>query len=271
MGGIEGTEPPLKRVKFRLEGSKSFLEDSTPMNSIACSLGDLMARPLTSQGDEDTVGSKGVIRKLEFVKIITKALYSLGYAKTGAILEEESGIQLCSPVVNEFVQHVVNGKWDDSLATLQKIDLLDENLVKLATFLILEQKFLELLNIGNFDAALDTLRNEIVPIRINISRVHELAACIIAPCTCLTLHLSSQDTEIVKSRSNLLAKLQKLLPAAIMIPGSRLEHLVEQALDVQRDACAFHNTLDRDLSLYLDHHCGKNQIPNQTLQVLVFV
>ncbi|PON68138.1 Guanine nucleotide-binding protein, beta subunit [Parasponia andersonii] len=268
MGDIEGTEPPLKRVKFPLEGSKSFLEDSTPTNPMACSLGDSMARPLTSQGDEDTVGSKGVIRKLEFVKIITKALYSLGYTKTGAILEEESGIPLRSPVVNEFMQHVFDGKWDDSLVTLHKIDLLDENAVKLATFLILEQKFLELLKIGNFDAALDTLRNELVPIRINISRVHELAACIIAPCTCLTLRLSSQDTEIAKSRSKLLEKLQKLLPAAVMVPGRRLEHLVEQALDVQRDACAFHNTLDSDLSLYLDHHCGKNQIPNQTLQVL---
>lgn len=267
MGGIEGTGPPLKRVKFPLEGSKSFLKDSTLSNPIACSLGDLMARPLPSQGDEETVGSKGVIRRSEFVKIIAKALYSLGYDKTGALLEEESGIPLRSPVVNEFMQHVVDGKWDDSLATLQKIDLLDENAVKLATFLILEQKFLELLKIGKFDAALDTLRNEIVPIRFNISRVHELAAYIIAPCTCLTLRLSSQDTEVVKSRSNLLEKLQKLLPAAVMVPERRLEHLVEQALGVQRDACVFHNAMDRDLSLYSDHHCGTNQIPNKTLQV----
>ncbi|XP_024025983.1 WD repeat-containing protein 26 homolog [Morus notabilis] len=268
MGGVEDTEPPLKRVKLPLGGSKSFLEDSSLRNLVICSLGDSMARSLPSQGDGEIVGSKGVIKKSEFVKIITRALYSLGYNKSGAILEEESGIPLRSSVVNEFMQQVVDGKWDDSLATLQKIDLLDENSVKVATFLILEQKFLELLKIGQYNAALSTLRNELVPLRINISQVHELAASVIAPSKCLTLGLLSQDMDVAKSRSKLLEKLHKLLPASVMIPERRLEHLVEQALDVQRDGCAFHNTLDVDISLYSDHHCGRNHIPNQTLQIL---
>jgi WD40 repeat protein len=53
-----------------------------------------------------------------------------------------------------------------------------------------------------------------------------------------------------------------------MVPGKRLEHLVEKALDAQCDACLFHNTLDSDLSLYSDHNCGKDQIAFETLQVL---
>ncbi|KAM6566601.1 hypothetical protein CsatA_025729 [Cannabis sativa] len=268
MGGMEDTDPPLKRVKYPLEEPKIFLEDSSRKSSIAYSLGDLMAKSILSQGDEEMLGSNGIIRKTEFVKIITKALYSLKYTKTGAILEDESGIPLHSLFVNEFMQQVVDGMWDDSLATLQKIDLIDENTFKLATFLIKEQKFLELLKIGNLDGALGTLRNELVPIHINISRVHELAACIVAPFSGLTLCLLSQDTEVAKSRSKLLEKLQKLLPAAVMVPDRRLEYLVEQALDVQCDACEFHNTSTSELSLYSNHHCGKNKIPNQTLQVL---
>lgn len=270
MGGIEGTEPPSKRVKLPLGGLNSFVADSSLRNTnpVACSLGDSMARSLPSQGDGEMVGSKGVIKKSEFVKIITRALYSLGYNRSGAILEEESGIPLRSSVANEFMQQVVDGKWDDSLATLQKIDLLDENSAKVATFLILEQKFLELLKIGQYDAALDTLRNGLVPLRINVSEIHELAACVIAPSKCLTVGLPSQDIDVAKSRSKLLEKLQKLLPASVMIPERRLEQLVEQALDVQRDACAFHNTMDCDISLYSDHHCGRNQIPNQTSQIL---
>ncbi|KHG19792.1 WD repeat-containing 26 [Gossypium arboreum] len=226
-----------------------------------------MARPLTSQGDGETIGSQGVIRKAEFIKIITRALYSLGYDKSGALLEEESGIPLHSSVVNLFMGQVTNGKWDDSVATLRTIGLSDE-IMKSASFLILEQKFLELLKMEKVAVALDTLRNEIVPLHVNLDRVHKLASCIISPSQCIRLGISGQDTEGTKSGSKILEKLQKLLPAAIMIPEKRLEHLVERALDVQREACVFHNTSDSDLSLYSDHQCGKNQIPSQTLQIL---
>ena len=269
MGGKDDNEPPLKRPKVPLGDSNSFSGDSFLTQSAACSLGDLMARPLPSQGDEETVGSKGVIKRSEFIKIITRALYSLGYDKSGALLEEESGIPLHTSVVNLLMQQVRDGKWNESVATLHTIRGLDETTVKSASFLMLEQKFLELLRIDEVTDALDTLRNEIVPLCVNVSQVHELTACIVSPSWSAILGLSSHDTDVARSRSKILEKLQKLLPAAVMIPEKRLEHLVEQTLDVQRDACVFHNTLDGDLSLYSDHHCGRRQIPSQTLQVRV--
>ncbi|OMO72185.1 hypothetical protein CCACVL1_17902 [Corchorus capsularis] len=268
MGVIEDIEPPLKRVKGPLEESKSLPEDHSIAEPVSCSLGDQMARPLNSQGDEETIGSEGVIKKAEFIKIITRALYSLGYDKSGALLEEESGIPLHTSAVNLFMQQVTDGKWDDSVATLQLIGVSDEAIVKSASFLILEQKFLELLKMEKVTAALDTLRNEIAPLRINLNRVHELAACVISPLQYVKLGVSGKETEGTKSRSKILEKLQKLLPAAVMIPEKRLEHLVERALDVQRGACMFHNTSDSVLSLYSDHQCEKNQIPSQTLQML---
>ncbi|KAF5444444.1 hypothetical protein F2P56_033575 [Juglans regia] len=267
MGGIEDNEPPLKRTKIRLAESNSLLEDLSHMQPVACSMGYSMARPLPSHGDEETIGSKGIIKRAEFIKIITRALYSLGYDKSGALLEEESGITLHSSVFNLLMQRVNDGKWNECVAMLHTIGVLDEKTVKSASFLILEQKFLELLKMEKVTDALDTLRNEIVPLCVNVSRVHELATCIVSPSQYVRLGLSSQDTDVVKSRSNILEKLQKVLPAAVMTPEKRLEHLVEQALDVQRDACIFHNTLDSDLSLYSDHQCGKNQIPSQTIQV----
>ncbi|XWS54393.1 hypothetical protein CRYUN_Cryun10bG0086500 [Craigia yunnanensis] len=268
MAVIEDSEPPLKRVKGPLEESKCLSEEHSTAEPVSCSLGDQMARPLTFQGDGETVGSQGVVKKSEFIKIITKALYSLGYDKSGALLEEESGIPLHSSVVNRFMRQVTDGKWDDSVAILHMIGLSDETIVKSASFLILEQKFLELLKMEKVTAALDTLRNEIVPLHVNLNHVHELAACIISPLQCVRVGISGQDTEVTKSRSKILEKLQKLLPAAVMIPEKRLEHLVERALDVQRGACMFHNTSDSDLSLYSDHQCGKNHIPSQTLQIL---
>uniref|UniRef100_A0A2N9G4W9 CTLH domain-containing protein n=1 Tax=Fagus sylvatica TaxID=28930 RepID=A0A2N9G4W9_FAGSY len=268
MGGIEDNEPPLKRPKVPLEESNSFSGDSSLTQSVAISLGDSMARPLHSQGDEETVGSRGVIKRSEFIKIITRALYSLGYDKSGALLEEESGIPLHSSVVNLLMQQVRDGKWNECVATLHTIGGLDETTVKSASFLMLEQKFLELLKMDKVTNALDTLRNEIVPLRINVSRVRELTVCIVSPSWSAILGLSSHDTDVATSRSMILEKLQKLLPAAVMIPEKRLEHLVEQALDVQRDACMFHNSLDSDLSLYSDHQCGRSRIPSQTLQIL---
>ncbi|KAA8528888.1 hypothetical protein F0562_033624 [Nyssa sinensis] len=269
MGGLDDSEcePPLKRVKVPSGDLKKLLDDSSHTEPLSISLGDLMARPLSFQGDREMVGSKGVINKQEFIKIITSALYSLGYDRTGALLEEESGIRLHSSAVNLFMQQVLDGKWDESLATLHDIDLSDETVVKSASFLILEQKFLELLKEGKVMAALGTLRNEIMPLSINVGRVHDLAACIISPSQCVVLKLSSQNNA-TNSRSRFLEKLQILFPAAVMVPERRLEHLVEQALDVQRDGCVFHNTLDSELSLYSDHQCGRNQIPSQTLQIL---
>lgn len=267
MGGREDSEPPLKRVKVTLTESKNSSDHSSITDPVASSLGDYMARPLPSQGDEETIGKTGVIKRSEFIKVITGALYSLGYDKTGAILEEESGIPMHSSVVNLFMQQVMDGKWDDSVATLRASDLLDEKTMKSASFVILEQKFFELLKKEKMVAALDTLRNEIVPLGINVNTVHELAACMISPLQPVQFEPSSQDTDGASTRSKILEKLQKLLPAALFIPGNRLERLVEQALDVQRDACVFHNTFDSDLSLYSDHQCGRHQIPSQTSQV----
>ncbi|THF94762.1 hypothetical protein TEA_001421 [Camellia sinensis var. sinensis] len=266
MGGIEDTEPPLKRVRVPPGDLEKSFDNSSYLEPVSGSLGDAMARPLFSQGDGERIGSKGVFKKHEFVKIITRALYSLGYDRTGALLQEESGIQLHPSALSLFMQQVLDGKWDESLATLRTIELADESIVKSTSFLILEQKFVELLKVGEYMDALHTLRNEIVPLSINTGRVHELATCIILPSQSVVLGLSSQDNVGADSRSRFLEKLLKLLPAAVMIPERRLEHLVEQALEMQQFNCVFHNTLDNELSLLSDHQCGRNLIPSRTLQ-----
>ncbi|KAJ8759287.1 hypothetical protein K2173_006807 [Erythroxylum novogranatense] len=265
MGVVEDIEPPLKRVKLPSIESNDLVEHSSVAEVVPFSLGDLMARPLTSQEDGETVGPKGVIKRSDFVKIITRALYSLGYEKSGALLEEESGIPLHSPVVNLFIQQVMEGKWDDGVRTCQKIGSLDESNIKLASFLMLEQKFLELLKMDKVVAALETLRNEIVPLHVNLNRVHELTTCVISPSRGLIM---GEDVGGVKARSQILENLEKLLPPSVLVPKKRLEHLVEKALDRQCEACRFHNSLNSDTYLYLDHQCGRTQIPSQTVQVL---
>ncbi|KAI3964060.1 hypothetical protein MKW92_014303 [Papaver armeniacum] len=251
MGGVEDDEPPTKRVKVSLGGKRGLANNSSHSEPAIGSLYNSMARPLPSDGgDEEMVGSKGIIKKMEFVRIITEALYSLGYEKSGSLLEEESGIPLHSSLVGLLRKQVLNGNWEESVVTLQKIGILEENTLKSASFLILEQKFFELLGRERVIEALQTLRTEITPLSINVNRVHELASCVVYYSQPKLVGSSNGEVVSGKSRSKLLEELQKL-------PSN-----------VQRGSCVFHNSLDSALSLFSDHQCGKDQIPSRTSQVL---
>ncbi|XP_051135069.1 WD repeat-containing protein 26 homolog [Andrographis paniculata] len=265
MGGVDD-EPPSKRLKVSSKGSSDLSHAVSVRGKDSGSLSDPMARMPAPQKEDEVVGTKGVIKKVELVRIIAEALYSLGYSKTGARLEEESGIQLHSTLVDLFMQQILDGKWNESVATLHGIDLMDKSIVKLASFVILEQKFFELLNGENLMDALKTLRSEIAPLCINDERVRELSYLIVSPSYNL-LDGTSQKS-MVKSRKILLEELQKLFPPTVIIPENRLVHLVEQALDLQKDACRFHNSSAGEMSLLADHQCGTERIPCQTLQIL---
>ncbi|CAI9089920.1 OLC1v1024572C1 [Oldenlandia corymbosa var. corymbosa] len=268
MGGVDDEEPPSKRVKVSSVVLGGLSNGIYTRELASCSYSESMARPLSSEGDNEVVGQKGIVRKAEFIRIIAEALYSLGYEKSGAYLEEESGISLHSSAVTSFMQQVLDGKWDESVMTLREIGQVDESIVKLASFVILEQKFFELLDGEKLMDALKTLRTEIAPLCVNSDRVRELSSCIVSPSHRDHFGISGQDAKRSKSRSNLLDELQRLLPPTVMVPEQRLLHLVEQALDLQRDACKFHNSSVEDMSLLTDHQCGRDHIPSHTLQIL---
>ncbi|KAI3457672.1 hypothetical protein Pfo_014335 [Paulownia fortunei] len=266
MGGVEDDEPPSKRVKHSSGEARGLSKIISFREHTSCSSYS-MARPLASQGDDEVVGPKGVVKKVELVRIVGEALYSLGYKTTGVCLEEESGIPLHSTVVTLFMQQIIDGKWDESVATLHNIGLIDIAIIKLATLVILEQKFFELLYGEKLMEALKTLRTEIAPLCNNDDRVRELSIFFISPSQ-NTLNGASGQESRLKSRKNLLEELQNLLPSTLMVPENRLVNLVEQALDLQKDACRFHNSSILEGSLLTNHQCGREQIPSQTLQIL---
>ncbi|KAK1281079.1 hypothetical protein QJS04_geneDACA014928 [Acorus gramineus] len=121
---------------------------------------------MLEQISEELIGSKGIIKKVEFIRIITDALYSLGYDKSAALLEQEWEVTLRSSEANAFIDQIRKGKWNESVATLHKLGLEDENILKHASFLIWEQKFFELLGKNKEMDALYTLRQK------NYSKLH---------------------------------------------------------------------------------------------------
>lgn len=255
-------EPPAKRIKPSSAELGKFSDSSSPPHHSNPS-DKTMSEPSSSQAQihGDTVGSKGLINRVEFVRVITQALYTLGYKNAGATLEQESGIQLHYDSVNLFREQVLSGNWEGSLATLHILGILDGDIVKSASFLILEQKFLQLLRNGKATDALEVLRREITPLGINTKRINELCSYMIG--------FGTIGGEPPSSPTKVLEELQKLLPPYLMVAEKRLEHLIEEALTMQKNSCPFHNPLDSALSLYADHRCRKDQIPSQTTQVRI--
>ena len=69
----------------------------------------------------EVLGSKGLIRRHEFVRIIIQCLYSLGYSSSASCLESESGISYKSNEVKLLESLILNGSWDESIDYLNSI------------------------------------------------------------------------------------------------------------------------------------------------------
>eukprot|EP00058_Branchiostoma_floridae_P025143 XP_002610633.1 hypothetical protein BRAFLDRAFT_117882 [Branchiostoma floridae] len=75
-----------------------------------------------------------------------------------------------------------------------------------------------------------------------------------------------------KSRAKLMEKLQAYMPPSVMLPPRRLQTLLSQAIELQKERCPYHNTKNEDslqnMSLLLDHVCSRKQFPCRTRQIL---
>ncbi|KAG9446846.1 hypothetical protein H6P81_012974 [Aristolochia fimbriata] len=205
-----------------------------------------------------TLGPEGLLKRVEFVRIIIQSLYSLGYKRTAALLESESGVSDITPELQQLQSQILHGKWDDCIQTLNRLEDLMEETHASACFLVFRQLLLEQLSSGDLTSALSVMRKHISPLQVSRERVHKLACDVI----------SFKEVDCISElRSNLLHELEGLIPPPIQLPVRRLEHLVETAVTFQKDNCVYHNSSDA-ISLYEDHCCGSEQIPTETVQIL---
>lgn len=210
------------------------------------------------------LGKRGLIERTEFVRVIIQCLYSLGYRKSAAALESESGVPLDSPLFSSLLPLVIAGQWEDCVDIIGRFEDLPEETRATAAFLVWSESFMELLNStggedGTLSSALNVLRQRISPLDVDRRRVHKLARCLVS-------FEGAVSENLVRRRVGLLVELSELLPPSIRLPGQRLEHLVEMALLEQRASCIYHNSTE-PISLYEDHKCDPDQIPSRTVQV----
>ncbi|XP_049632429.1 WD repeat-containing protein 26 isoform X2 [Suncus etruscus] len=231
-----------------------------------------------SQSDEDVI------------RLIGQHLNGLGLNQTVDLLMQESGCRLEHPSATKFRNHVMEGDWDKAENDLNELKPLVHSphaivvrgaleisqtllgIIVRMKFLLLQQKYLEYLEDGKVLEALQVLRCELTPLKYNTERIHVLSGYLMCSHAEDLRAKAEWEGKGTASRSKLLDKLQTYLPPSVMLPPRRLQTLLRQAVELQRDRCLYHNTkLDNNLdsvSLLIDHVCSRRQFPCYTQQIL---
>ncbi|XP_078427756.1 uncharacterized protein LOC144700193 [Wolffia australiana] len=213
------------------------------------------------------LGSRGIIDRAEFVRVIVQCLYSLGYRESAAALESESGVLLDSPVFDSLVPLIVSGRWEDCVDAIESWDCLTDSIRAASSYLVWRESFMELMNSaggddGALSRALSVLRQRISPLEVERRKVHKLARRLM-----VGESAGAVNDGLIRGRLAVLANLSELVPPWIRLSEPRLMRLVETAVVEQRATCIYHNS-NEPISLYEDHKCSSDRIPSQTIQIL---
>ncbi|KAL6438733.1 hypothetical protein ACFW04_004609 [Cataglyphis niger] len=211
----------------------------------------------------------------DIVRLIGQHLKTVGLDRTADLLMQESGCRLDHPAAAKFRQHVMDGDWNKADHDLNELKsfLKSTHQSLEMKFLLLEQKYLEYLEEGMVFDALHVLRNELTPLGHNTGRVHQLSLFMMCSGRDELQTRAGWDGKGPVSRAALMDRLQRYLPPSIMLPPRRLHSLLCQAVEMQSQLCTYHITHTQptsleNVSLLVDHNCGKEQFPCHTIQIL---
>ncbi|XP_028326050.1 WD repeat-containing protein 26 isoform X1 [Gouania willdenowi] len=235
----------------------------------------------TSTSTSPTESSTGLKKKKrlskceeDVIRLIGQHLHDLGLNQTVDLLMQESGCRLEHPSATKFRSHVIEGEWDKAESDLNELKTLmhSPSAIVRMKFLLLQQKYLEYLEDGKVLEALQVLRAELTPLKYNTERIHVLSGYLMCSHAEDLRAKAEWEGKGTASRTKLLDKLQTYLPPSVMLPPHRLQTLLKQAVELQRERCLYHNTkVDSGLdsvSLLLDHTCSRKQFPCYTQQIL---
>ncbi|XP_067010012.2 WD repeat-containing protein 26 isoform X3 [Anabrus simplex] len=175
----------------------------------------------------------------DIVRLIGQHLKTIGLDRTADLLMQESGCRLDHPAAAKFRQHVMDGDWAKAEHDLMELkSLLDgssQSLIEMK-FLLLEQKYLEYLEDGRVLDALHVLRTELTPLQHETERVHELSSYMMCVGREELQLRAVWDGKGIKSRTQLMDKLQTYLPPSIMLPPRRDQFPCE-TIQILNDHC----------------------------------
>jgi WD40 repeat protein len=218
----------------------------------------------------------------DIIRLIGQHLREMGLHSTLSQLVEESGCSLEHPKAAVFRGHVLAGEWEEASQAVEDLAplLTEPSSAQHMQYLLLREKYLELLEGGEEMAALHCLRHELVPLPL-----HHTDKDIQ---TLTSYMMYSEKAELrcaanwpgVKagSREQLMEQLQSFLPPSVMLPAHRLPQLLSQAVDLQISRCPYHfqhhppssssHSSHHHYSLLTDHLCPRSEFPSETVHVL---
>lgn len=259
------TNELVEKLKQNFHGStnSSQAQDQVQCQSTSTQTFSILSDyPILSNGEQETL------------RLIGQYLHSVGLTDTVQSLIAESGCVLEPEQVSDFRRLIMSGKWHESLDVLEQLkDYIEEiDGLQQMKYLILEQKYFELIEDDRLMDAILCLRHEIRPLNIRIDRTHHLTTFLMFNSTKDMRKAANFIGKGFDSREKLMERLQKYLPAHIMLPPKRLETLLSQAIELQQVRCKYHVkttplTLN-DISLLKDHSCSKESVHCVTIQTL---
>mmetsp|Transcript_9667 Transcript_9667/g.29439 ORF Transcript_9667/g.29439 Transcript_9667/m.29439 type:complete len:347 (-) Transcript_9667:1846-2886(-) len=256
-----------------------------------------MAPPLLPSG----------LRAADVVRLMAQCIHEMGYTEVAQSLEEHAGVKALAEPVAAFRHAILNGDWPSVEAHIDQLQLTERS-SRSVRFLILRQKFYELLESRGAAEAMVCLREEIAPLEVtegarlahdvdNCSSIqptngihhqpstqhsrtvelgsarlgrnlHELSRCLM--CRGLEeLHAQTGwDGATGSSRCRLLEELQAFVPPTLLLPERRLDTLLQQAVQWQTRHSSIPHKPSEEGLLFQDIRMRQNIVPNRPLQKL---
>ncbi|KAF2166381.1 hypothetical protein M409DRAFT_66823 [Zasmidium cellare ATCC 36951] len=131
-------------------------------------------------------------------------------------------------------------------------------------FVLRQQKYLELLEQRDLNAALTVLRTQLTPLKGDVGRLHFLSSLVMCPTESDLRTQADWDGVEGQSRHLLLSDISRSISPSVMIPEHRLATLLSSVQEEQILNCRYHNTTLQP-SLYTDHECPADDFPLNTL------
>lgn len=210
----------------------------------------------------------------DLVRVVMKSLHGLGLRETVAVLEKEAGLTMQTREVEELQRALLAGDWATCLRMLDHVRFVSDQAKDDARRMILEEKYLELLEEEQIDAAMQCLQTELreacegasVDSAAELRSLQVLASYLVCPTPENMRSVAKWSGVAGNSRVQLMDKIGELISPQHMVKEGRLETLVTQALQHQLERCEYHNPTvttfslledvrDADPSAVLPQHC----------------
>lgn len=200
----------------------------------------------------------------EVVRLIGQHLCDVGLRTSADVLMKEAGCRLDQPTAATFRHCVMKGDWTGAVNVLEELAPHLENPENQTEmrFLLLEQKYLEHLEAGNYIEALKVLQLELTPLQHRQPRTHALSAMLMQARPARSPPRQSGGDP----RAEVMERLQAFLPPSVMLPPRRLTALLDQAAQHQQANCLFHNRRSDEGETFIVIHTApiKYSTPSKT-------